>query len=310
MVNQKGEKMKKPEYLGPSSGGLARLIPVVTQQELRNTCVTCAMLMAVEEFAETLLGRLGAPTGKRMRVHIWLEPVFKSLKDGNEDRPDALIIVNNGRREWRAILEAKAKGADLDSSQVERYLDIAKDHRIDAVLTISNQFVATSSQSPCVINQKKLKKVNLFHWSWSYLKTEAKIQLSQSAVSDPDQAYMLNEYVRYLEHDSAGVSEFEQMGKDFVNPKYNYVFPSNHSKKTVESIHSIKLPHSWVIHNGLPDEFFDVKDVKLKSKKFIIGYVGRHYGVKNPEFCLKLAELLKDRPEYSIEWSKLNPNSR
>lgn len=224
--------MKKPEYLGPSSGGLARLIPVVTQQELRNTCVTCAMLMAVEEFAETLLGRLGAPTGKRMRVHIWLEPVFKSLKDGNEDRPDALIIVNNGRREWRAILEAKAKGADLDSSQVERYLDIAKDHRIDAVLTISNQFVATSSQSPCVINQKKLKKVNLFHWSWSYLKTEAKIQLSQSAVSDPDQAYMLNEYVRYLEHDSAGVSEFEQMGKEWVDACKLYFAKSKLDRKS------------------------------------------------------------------------------
>jgi len=106
----------------------------------------------------------------------------------------------------------------------------------------------------------------------------------------------------------AGIIEMEEtkkiwlrMGKDFVNPKYNYVFPSKHSKKTVESIHNIQLPHSWVIHNGLPDEFFDVKDSKLKSKKFKIGYVGRHYGVKNPEFCLKLAELLKDRPEYKIE---------
>ncbi len=105
-----------------------------------------------------------------------------------------------------------------------------------------------------------------------------------------------------------GIIEMEEtkklwlrMGKDFVNPGYNYVFPSMHSKKTVESIHEIQLPHSRVIHNGLPDEFFNVKDVKQKGKKFKIGYVGRHYGVKNPEFCLELAELLKDKPEYKIE---------
>lgn len=206
--------MKRPEYL--VSGELARLVPVATRPELRNTCITCAMLMAVEEFAEALLGALGAPTGKRAKVKVWIEPVFKSQKNENKDRPDALIVVSNGRREWRALIEAKARNADLKSDQIERYLEIARSHGVDAVLTISNQFVATPAQSPCEINRQKLKKVDLFHWSWSYLKTEAKIQLSKSAVSDPDQAYMLDEYVRYLEHDSAGVSEFEQMGKEWV----------------------------------------------------------------------------------------------
>lgn len=222
--------MKKPEYL--ASGDLARLIPVAKKPELRNTCVTCAMLMAVEEFAEALLGALGAPTGKRAKTQVWVEPVFKSTKNDNKDRPDALIVVDNGRRDWRALVEAKAKGSDLDSSQVERYLDIAKAQGIDAVVTISNQFVATPTQSPCDINRQKLKKVPLFHWSWSYLKTEAKIQLSKSAVSDPDQAYMLEEYVRFLEHDSAGVSEFEQMGKEWVEACKLYFAKSKLDKKS------------------------------------------------------------------------------
>jgi len=207
-------KLQRPDYL--ASGELARLIPVGTQPELRNTSVTCAILMAVEEFSEALLSPLGAPTGKRAKIHIWLEPVFKGNKDSTKDRPDALIIIDNGRRVWRALVEAKAKKANLESEQVERYLDIAKAQKIDSVITISNQFVATQTQSPCIISMKKIKDVDLFHWSWSYLQTEAKIQLSKSAVSDPDQAYMLNEYVRYLEHDSAGVSEFEQMGKEWV----------------------------------------------------------------------------------------------
>lgn len=206
--------MKRPDYL--VSGEFSRLIPVAIKPELRNTSVTCAILMAVEEFAEALLGAIGAPMGKRSKVRVWVEPVFKTDKNENKERPDALIVVDNGRREWRALVEAKVKGAALETSQIERYLDMAKVNNIDAVITISNQFVATPTQSPCDINPQKLKKTSLFHWSWSYLKTEAKIQLSKSTVSDPDQAYMLEEYVRYLEHDSAGVSEFEQMGKEWV----------------------------------------------------------------------------------------------
>ncbi len=222
--------IKRPEYL--TSGELARLIPVATKPELRNTCVTCAILMAVEEFTNVLFSPLGAPTGKRAKTEVWVEPVFKAAKNDTKDRPDALIVVDNGRRVWRALVEAKAKGVDLDSSQVERYLDIAKAQNIDAVITISNQFVATPTQSPCDINRIKLKKVALFHWSWSFLKTEAKIQLSKSAVSDPDQAYMLNEFIRYLEHESAGVSEFEQMGKEWVEACKLYFAKSKIDKKS------------------------------------------------------------------------------
>lgn len=222
--------MKRPDYL--ASGELARLIPVSTQPELRNTSATCSMLMAVEEFADVLLSPLGAPMGKRAKISIWLEPVFKTEKEKSKDRPDALIIVDNGRRIWRALIEAKAKKADLDADQIERYLDIAKAHNVDALITISNQFVATPTQSPCNINKQKLKKVSLFHWSWSYLETEAKIQLSKSAVSDPDQAYMLEEYVRFLDHESAGVSEFEQMGTEWVEACKLYFAKSKLDKRS------------------------------------------------------------------------------
>jgi len=206
--------MKRPEYL--QSGDLARLIPVASKPEMRNTSITCAMLMAVEEYADVLLSPLGAPIGKRTKIQIWTEPVFKGQKKDTKGRPDALVIADNGRRQWRALIEAKAKGSNLESGQIECYLDLAKANGIDALITLSNQFVATPTQSPCEVNRVKTKKVSLFHWSWSYLKTEAKIQLSKSAVSDPDQAYILDEFVRYLEHDSAGVTEFDQMGKEWV----------------------------------------------------------------------------------------------
>lgn len=222
--------MKRPDYL--ASGEFARLIPVATKPEMRNTSVTCAMIMAVEEFAEALLRPLGAPMGKRSKIEVWTEPVFKEPKGESKDRPDALIIVDNGRRQWRALVEAKAKGANLESGQVERYLDLARGQKIDALITLSNQFVATPTQSPCEINRAKIRTVSLYHWSWSYLQTEAKIQLLKSAVSDPDQAYMLDEFVRYLEHDSAGVSEFEQMGKEWVEACRLYFAKSKLQRKS------------------------------------------------------------------------------
>lgn len=223
--------MKQPDYL--TSGTLARLIPTNSQVELRNTSVTGAILMAVEEFADSLLGSVGAPTGKRAKVHVWLEPVFKAKKKSDvNNRPDALIVVDNGRRKWRALVEAKAKNNSLETEQVERYLDLAKENDIDAVITISNQFVATPAQSPCTISKVKLKKVPLFHWSWMFLKIEAKIQLAKSAVSDPDQAYMLDEYVRFLEDDSSGVTEFDQMGQDWVDTCKVYFSKSKLDKRS------------------------------------------------------------------------------
>jgi hypothetical protein len=217
--------MKRPAYL--VSGEKARLIPVAKKEELRNTSVTFAMLIAVKEWADSLFSPLGAPTGKRAKTSAWLEPVFKDGKNSCKYRPDGLIVVSNGRTEWRALVEAKVHNVDLDANQIEKYLEIAKNHNIDAVVTISNQFVATPTQSPCEISWKKLKKVSLYHWSWSYLETEAKIQLSKSAVSDPDQAYMLEEYVRYLEHKSAGVREFNQMSKEWGEACNAYFTKSN-----------------------------------------------------------------------------------
>ena len=112
------------------------------------------------------------------------------------------------------MAEAKIS-TDLGTEQVQRYLKIAKDLKIDAFVTISNQFVISPTVSPCSdLTTKDKKNISIFHWS--YLETEAKVQLSKSAVSDPDQAYLLSEYVRFLEHTKTGVSEFKQVSTSWV----------------------------------------------------------------------------------------------
>src|SRR3546814_8155815 len=59
--------------------------------------------------------------------------------------------------------------AEIEAEQVERYLTIARAHKVDAVLTISNQFVALPTHSPLSLPKASLRGVELFHWSWMHL---------------------------------------------------------------------------------------------------------------------------------------------
>jgi hypothetical protein len=54
--------------------------------------------------------------------------------------------------------------------------------------------------------------VKLHHWSWVDILTEAIVQADHRGVSDPDQAYILNELIRYLSDPRSGAVAFEGMG--------------------------------------------------------------------------------------------------
>ena len=55
------------------------------------------------------------------------------------DRPDGLIVVQRGTYRWAAFVEAKIGGPTLEKEQIERYLRLARDNSVDALLTISNE---------------------------------------------------------------------------------------------------------------------------------------------------------------------------
>jgi hypothetical protein len=104
----------------------------------------------------------------------------------------------------------------LEPQQLETYLDIAREHGFNALLTISNEIPAVAGQHPTKIDKKKLKKVSLHHYSWSQLLTEAVMQKEHRGVADPDQAWILGELIRYLEHPRSGALEFDDMGPSWV----------------------------------------------------------------------------------------------
>jgi len=171
--------------------------------------VLCALRL-VPSYAGEVLGQIGLRIGRRTSLECFVEVVF-SGNENKGDRPDGLIIADTSRSNWRALVEVKYGKNDLDGDQVGRYLDLAKKFDIDAVITISNQFTATPKHSPVSVPGSLLRKADLYHLSWSSIRTSVELLISSGNVRDPEQALVLHELYRYLQHDSAGIDGFTQM---------------------------------------------------------------------------------------------------
>lgn len=259
-------KIEKPDYL--ACGERARLIPVIADsgKEGRISSAFLASLMSVNEYARGMLEPIGLKLGKNYRVFCYTEIVFKNSKNV-KIRPDGLIIVDTGKKQWRALIESKIGKAELTKEQVEAYLDLAKEYKIDAVITISNQFVGNPTHHPIVINKQKTRSVDLFHWSWTYLMTEAVMWVKHHGISDPDQAYILEELVRYLMHPSSGVTSFDRMNaewKDLCTLVQNRAPLNKNSKEVIEGMSAW---HQYVRNISLDLCLMLGKNVTVSMKK-------------------------------------------
>lgn len=207
-------KLILPEYL--KQGEPARLFPVLsnTSKEGRTTSIILACIAKIDEFGAELLGSLGQKVGKTAKVEAFTEVVFRNQKD-TKSRPDGLIAMRVGKREWTALVESKVGTMELREEQVERYRDLANSNKIDCVITISNQFCTNPSSHPIKSVRKRRSSVPVFHWSWMHLLTVTDLILNNSGVQDIDQADLLNELRRFLSHESAGVKGFDRMPSEW-----------------------------------------------------------------------------------------------
>jgi hypothetical protein len=194
----------------------ARLIPTsgingAEEQERRATSALLAVMGAVREFGRGFVKPFGAPAGI---LECFIEVPFQL----GERRlyPDGLVRVTRGSRNWTALIEVKTGSNQLETEQLENYLDIAREQGFDAVITISNEIPAVAGQHPTRVDKRKLRKVALHHLSWSQVLAEAVMQKEFRGVADPDQAWILGELIRYLEHRKSGALEFEDMGEAWV----------------------------------------------------------------------------------------------
>ncbi len=199
---------------------VARLIPIssasgIEAQERRAASALLAVMSAVNEFGRALLKPLGAPAG---RIETFIEIPFK-LADGRSIRPDGIITVTRGSKSWGAIVETKVAAASLERDQIDAYLDLARDLGFEAVLSISNHYVTSSTAYPIEVDKRKTRRVALHHWSWIDVLTEAVLQRRHRGVSDPDQAYILNELIRYLKDERSGAVSLGSMGPSWTAVK-------------------------------------------------------------------------------------------
>jgi hypothetical protein len=198
------------------SWSVARLIPTsgingAEEQERRGTSALLAVMASVKEFGRTLTAPYGAPIG---RLDTFIEVPFQLGE--RKLFPDGLIRVKRGEKVWTALVEVKTGANVLVTEQLENYLDIAREHGFQALITISNEIPPSVGQHPTQIDKRKLKKVDLHHLSWSEILTHAVMQKEFRGVADPDQAWILGELIRYLEHPRSGALSFDDMGSNWV----------------------------------------------------------------------------------------------
>ncbi len=168
---------------------------------------------AVPEFGKALLSEVGAP--KTNNITTFTEVQLKD-PDGKLSIPDGVAVVERPSKTWRCLFEVKTSDMPLKPEQVVRYLDMAKQHNFDAVVTISNQLTASPTHSPVSVSGKKTKKVALRHLSWWKVLTEAVVQHRFRGVADHDQAWILGELIAYLDHEASGAGGFRDMGDKWV----------------------------------------------------------------------------------------------
>src|SRR3954449_2673001 len=115
----------------------ARLIPTsgingAEEQEGGATSALLAVMSEVRDLGGAITQQFGAPAGP---VEAFIEVPFK-LGDGKYF-PDGLIRVTRGQRTWTALVEVKTGSNELQTEQLERYLDIAREQGFDALITVS-----------------------------------------------------------------------------------------------------------------------------------------------------------------------------
>ena len=206
--------MERPAFL--KKGEPARLFPVLadSSKEGRALSIFLACFAHVPEFGRALMTSLGQRSGTRTRFRVFTEVEFAS-NGGKNNRPDGILIVENGRSSWSALIEAKIGNAELTAEQLTAYCEIAKANGIDAIITISNQFAPLTTHHPLKLPASVRKKVEIFHWSWTYLLTQASLLVENEEIGDETRHILTQEFIRFLSHESTGAKSFTSMPRDW-----------------------------------------------------------------------------------------------
>ncbi|MFT5451613.1 MAG: hypothetical protein ACI9N9_001099 [Enterobacterales bacterium] len=224
----------------------ARLMPTLASSKAEERATSCllASFMVIPNFAQAVLKQAGAPSGKRLRSQCFTEVVFNDDTDDEQlSRPDGLIIVTNGVTTWTALVEAKVGNNPISGEQVERYLDLAKKHKVDALITISNQYAPSENILPYNVKANKLRSVSCTHYSWHSILATAILVSADKVTNDVEQSFILDDLVNFLDHPNSGISAMSSLHKD-----WKVLCEDIHSRKPISkaSLATNNAVNSWL----------------------------------------------------------------
>ena len=161
LVNLSLDDFYELHQLGQIQYQEARLIPLLkTGDEGALTSIFLSSVRLVKEFRDDIFKEIKL---SRIGYSLYLtEVVFHDIDKAS--RIDGLILViSKNTIKDAVVFEMKNKNNSLDKEQIDRYIGLCKKIGVDKMVTVSNEFVSDSSQSP--VQVKPPKNFNLYHFS-------------------------------------------------------------------------------------------------------------------------------------------------
>ncbi|MCK4548344.1 MAG: hypothetical protein KAW17_12985 [Candidatus Eisenbacteria sp.] len=97
------------------------------------------------------------------------------------------------------MVEVKVGRANLDPEQIDKYHRLARQEGAGALITVSNQPALPDGRPPVSLDGRRLRSIPVVHFSWERLLSEAQLLSRKKEVSDSDQKWMLDEWIRYVD---------------------------------------------------------------------------------------------------------------
>lgn len=229
----------------------ARLIPLLkTGDEMALTSIFLSSVKLVKEFRDTIFKDIKMPKSGKF---YYLTEV--NIPEFSKHRVDGLIlVVKSGKIADATLFEMKKESNDIDEAQINEYSSLALKLKIPRIVTVSNQFVSNPSEAPY---KKPTKRLDFYHFSWSYLLTIGRILLFKNDfnIADEDQVEIMREVLFYFESEKSGVQGYNKMSVDW--------------KDLTENILAHKTPRETdpVLINAIKSWYQEEKDMALKLSR-------------------------------------------
>ena len=217
-----------------------RLIPLLkTGDEMALTSILLSAIRLIKEFKDSVFKELKLK--RSGKAYYYSEVVFHDI-DTTSRLDGMILVVVSGKIEDAIFIEVKNDKAKIEEEQILKYYKLAQSlNNVPKILTISNEFVFDSSHSPITIKNQS-KKISLYHFSWTYIKTIAQLLLfdNENNIDDEDQINIMGEVMHYFNDERSGVNGFRLMSKGWkaVSEKIKSQQPLNDKNEIIEAITS------------------------------------------------------------------------